>query len=192
MENSNLSYGEILEQEIEGPNNIKPKIDNLMQVTDRVLESLHNLAMNLRPVSLDHLGLNPALEQLINEVSEHYHLKIRFKNIGFREGERLPEEIETSLYRIIQEALTNAVRHANASLVDVILERQDKMIVVIVEDNGSGFDTDSIQRSGHLGLLGMEERAQMLLGELHIESKLGEGTTILVEIPYVHERINRG
>jgi signal transduction histidine kinase len=182
----------LLEQEIDGHADIKPQIASLMQVTDGVLENLHNLAVNLRPVSLDHLGLNPALEQLIKEVSERYHLKVRFKNIGFREGERLPEEIETSLYRIIQEALTNAVRHAKASRVDVILERQDEMIVVIVEDNGAGFDTDLIQRSGHLGLLGMQERAQMLLGELHIESKPGEGTTILVEIPYVHEHTNRG
>jgi signal transduction histidine kinase len=182
----------LLEQEAGRSGDLLPQIGELMQLTDHVLENLHHLAVNLRPVSLDHLGLHPALEQLIKETSERYYLNIRFKSVGFWEGERLPEEIETSLYRIVQEALTNAVRHANPHQVDVILEQQDEMIVVIVEDDGTGFDTDLIGKSGHLGLLGMQERAQMMLGELHVESKPGEGTTIVVEIPYGIENRNRG
>ena len=181
----------LLEQEAEMSENIKPQVGELIQVTNRVLENLHHLAVNLRPVSLDHLGIKPALEQLIKEISERYQLTIRFKSIGFKEGERLPEVIETSFYRIVQESLTNAVRHANPTLIDVILERRDETIVVMIEDNGIGFDCDLIQKSGHLGLLGMQERAQMILGELHIESRPGEGTTIVLEIPYVDKNLNR-
>ncbi len=86
--------------------------------------------------------------------------------------------------RQVQEALTNAVRHANAKNIDVILEQRDGKTVVIVEDDGTGFDTRSIGKSGHLGLVGMQERAQMIGARITIESDFGCGTIIVLEVQY--------
>jgi signal transduction histidine kinase len=87
--------------------------------------------------------------------------------------------------------LTNAVRHANAANVDVILELRNGRAIIIVEDDGAGFDTHEIYKSGHLGLLGMQERAQMAGGVLQIESRPGGGTTIVAEVPYVDSYLDR-
>jgi signal transduction histidine kinase len=109
----------------------------------------------------------------------------QFKAVGLL-GKRLPPATETALYRIVQEALTNAARHAHATRVDVLLERRGDQIVIVVEDNGVGFEADlaRLAQSGHLGLVGMQERAEMLGGSLVIESTAGAGTTIVVEVPY--------
>jgi signal transduction histidine kinase len=147
--------------------------------------------MDLRPASLDHLGLVAALEQLVKVVCERYNLRVRFKTVGISEEVRLPDDVETALYRIVQEALTNAVRHAKASNVDVILELRDESSIVVVEDDGVGFETHGINKSGHLGLLGMQERAQMAGGTLQIESRPGGGTTIVAEVPYVDTHLDR-
>jgi signal transduction histidine kinase len=160
-------------------------------MTDHVLEDLHRLAINLRPASLDHLGLTPALEQLVKAFRQDSDLDIKLKTVGFREDERLPQEIETTLYRVVQEALTNVVRHARASHVDVVLERREDVMLVIVEDDGKGFDLSLVKREGHLGLLGIQERAEMLGGTLTVESKPGSGTTLFVEVPYAHPYITR-
>jgi signal transduction histidine kinase len=92
--------------------------------------------------------------------------------------------METALYRIVQESLTNVARHAQATRVDVLVARRDDQVVTIVEDNGSGFDSESAMQTSRMGLLGMRERAEMLNGRLVIESVPGSGTTVLVEVPY--------
>jgi signal transduction histidine kinase len=127
----------------------------------------------------------------VNEFGERFKLNIYMKTNGFLDGHRLPGDIETALYRIVQEALTNTIRYASATSVDVILELRDGKAVVVVEDNGVGFNTDMVPEEGHLGLLGMEERAHMAGGSLQIESKPGQGTTIVVEVPYVDSDLNR-
>ncbi len=172
-----------LEQEIFKPQTLRLRITELKQLTEKILEELHNLAVDLRPASLDHLGLVGTLEELIKGTSKRYNLKIRFRTTGFSEETRLPDYVETTLYRIIQEALTNAVRHARANNVDVILDGRDGRTVVMVEDDGIGFDTGTTRESGHLGLLGMQERAQMVGGTLQVESRTGGGTTIVLEVP---------
>ncbi len=181
----------LLEQEVDHPENLLPRLVELKQVVQNVLENLHHLAINLRPVSLDQLGLVPALTQLVKDVGARYSLNSHFKAVGFAEENRFPEEIETALFRIAQEALTNTVRYANANNVDVILERRDGSLIVMIEDDGIGFDAESIPKSGHLGILGMQERAQMAGGTLTIESSPGEGTTIVVEVPYASINLNR-
>lgn len=187
-----LMFGlHLLEEDVNDPETFMLRLTELKQLTDRVLEGLHRLAMGLRPASLDHLGLVVALEQLVKENHQRYGLNIHFKVSGFTKEERLPDHIETSIYRIVQEALTNAVRHAKANNIDVILERRNEETVVIVEDDGISFVTDHIPKSGHLGLLGMQERAQMMSGTLQIESIPGSGTTIVLEVPYVDSHINR-
>jgi signal transduction histidine kinase len=118
-------------------------------------------------------------------------MSVRFKSGGFSEADRLPDYVETSLYRIVQEALTNAVRHASAKNVDVILENREGTVVVIIEDDGVGFDSTLIGKGGHLGLLGMQERAHMMGGTLQIESRAGGGTTIVAEVAYVDSNLDR-
>jgi len=106
------------------------------------------------------------------------------------DGGRMPMEVETALYRIVQEALTNVARHAQATRVDVILERRGDRLVLIIEDNGVGFNLDAAVPGERLGLVSMKERAEMLGGELEVESEIGRGTTILVEVPYAHSHLD--
>ena len=180
----------MLEKEAEASAGIRSKAAELKGMTDQVLEELHRLAVNLRPASLDHAGLTAALQQLIRIFTQDTGMPIRLKTVGFREDERLVPEVEATLYRIVQEALTNVIRHAQASRADVMLERRDGSIVLIVEDDGKGFDPRIRRGTGHLGVLGMQERAEMLGGTLTIESKRG-GTTLFAEVPYGDTDIDR-
>jgi signal transduction histidine kinase len=187
-----LKFGlRLLEQDVDKPDSLLLRISELKQLTDSVSEELHRLAMDLRPASLDYLGLVVALEQLVKGFADRYPMIIRFKESGFDGYVRLPDYIETNIYRIVQEALTNAVRHAQASNVDVIVENRAGKVVVIIEDDGVGFEIAEISRSGHLGLLGIQERIQMIAGSLQIESIPGGGTTIVVEVPYVNSDFDR-
>jgi signal transduction histidine kinase len=98
--------------------------------------------------------------------------------------ENLPSDLQIGLYRIFQEALTNVVRHAQAAHVDVLLNQRGDVLVAMVEDDGIGFNEEIVQKDNRLGLLGMRERAEMLGGQMSVESTAGKGTTILVEVPY--------
>ncbi len=179
-----------LEQQVTDPRQVD-QVAELKQMTNEILESLHRLAMDLRPASLDHLGLMPALLQYVKAMGDRYGVIAQFKALGF-EGERLPADVETALYRIVQEALTNIVRHAHATRADVLLERRGDRVIVVVEDNGIGFDADVARfaQQGHLGLVGMQERAEMLEGTFVIESTAGAGTTVVVEVPYEHSHFD--
>ncbi len=90
--------------------------------------------------------------------------------------------VETALYRVVQEAMTNVARHAQATRVDILLERSGDRVKVMVEDDGVGFDPAEVQRGDHFGLLGMRERAEALGGSMNLESALGSGTTVVVEV----------
>jgi signal transduction histidine kinase len=134
---------------------------------------------------LDDLGLLRTLSNYIEEWSIQAKVQVDFHNSGWT-SERLPLPIETTLYRIAQEALTNILKHAHASRVSLIIEHRTEQITVIVEDDGKGFDVDAVPRypgSKRLGLLGMEERAALMGGELKVESSQGKGTTLFVRIP---------
>jgi PAS domain S-box-containing protein len=180
-----------IEQQTTDPQ-LLDQVAELKQMTNGVLESLHRLAMDLRPASLDHLGLMPALLQYVKAMGDRYGVIAQFKALGF-EGERLPTDVETALYRIVQEALTNIVRHAHAKRADVLLERRGDRVIVVIEDDGIGFDADVARfaQQGHLGLVGMQERAEMLRGSLVIESIPGAGTTVVVEVPYDRSHFDR-
>jgi PAS domain S-box-containing protein len=165
------------------------KLVSAMEISlNSVIENLHRIAMALRPASLDHVGLVAALRQLVESVGEKNGLKVSFKSKTLRE--RLPANVETVLYRIVQESLTNVVRHARATRVDVILTVRDDKLVVIIEDDGIGFDPESVSTGEHLGLFGVRERAEMIDGKLVIESTPGKGTTIMVEVDYVDTNID--
>lgn len=180
----------LLEREADRPETILAQVAELKHMTDGVLENLHRLAMDLRPVSLDHLGLVAALRQYAEECSRQYGLTVQFEAAGLGE-ERPPPAVETAIYRIVQEALTNVVRHARATRADVLLERRGDQVIAIVEDDGVGFDPKTAVQDGRLGLFGMRERAEMLGGSLVVESAGGAGTTVFVEVPYAYSHPHR-
>lgn len=180
----------LLERKVNDPEAVLTGIVELKQMLNDVSENLHHLAINLRPASLDHLGLETTLRQHIEAFGRQNKLLTQFEAVGL-EDKRLPPDVETNLYRVVQEALTNVVRHAQASQVDVLLERRGDQLVAIIEDNGVGFDAEKLGQSGRLGLLGMRERAEMLHGNLMIESAPGSGTTIYVEVPYDYSNSHR-
>jgi len=178
-----LRYGlRLLEREIDEGGSVTERVAELVQRTDTVIDSLHRLAADLRPASLDHLGLEAALRQYSRSAGSELGLAVRFKARGFT-GERLPAVVETDLYRVVQEAMTNVVRHARATRVDVLVERRGGRVMVMVEDDGVGFEPDQVQRGDHFGLLGIRERAEALGGTLTVESAPGAGTTVVVEVP---------
>ena len=179
----------MLEKDAENPGNIHSGVAELQLMLQSVVENLHRLAMDLRPASLDHLGLVAALRQYIDAMSDKHGLTIRFEVANI--NTRLPPDLATAVYRIVQEALTNIVRHARATQVDVILEQREGQIVAVIEDNGVGFDPRQAMRGERLGLFGMRERAEMFGGKLIVESVAEIGTTIVVEVPYGHSDTRR-
>ena len=179
---ASLRFGlRLLEREIDQGGNVTGRVAELMRQTDAVLDGLHRLAADLRPASLDHLGLEAALRQYARSAASTFGLAVHFKARGFT-GERLPTVVETALYRVVQEAMTNVVRHARATRVDVLVEHRGDRVLVMVEDDGVGFEPDRAQRGDHLGLLGLRERAEGLGGTLTIESTPGAGATVVVEV----------
>lgn len=144
------------------------------------------LAWELRPRVLDDFGLVSAVENFINEWSHHFDLPAEFHTAGLR-NKRLEQEIETNLYRITQEALNNISKHAGASNASVLLERRGREVVLIIEDNGVGFDVEEKYqadgKAGSLGLIGMRERAAIVGGTIEVESAKGAGTKVFVTVP---------
>ena len=135
----------LLEQGATRSEDIVTGVGELIRTVETVSEDLHRLAMALRPASLDHLGLVAALRQYVEVVSQRHGFAVQFESVGF--DRRLPVDLETALYRIVQEALTNVIRHAKATRVDVVLHQLSDRLIVIVEDNGAGFDPDSACRA---------------------------------------------
>jgi len=178
-----LRYGlRLLEREIDEGGSADGRVADLVQQTDAVIDGLHRLAADLRPASLDSLGLEAALRQYLREVGSKFDLVVRLKARGLS-SERLSPALEAGLYRVVQEAMTNVVRHAHATRVDILAERDGDRVLVMVEDDGVGFDPEAIRSSEHLGLLGLRERAEALGGTLTLESAPGAGTTVVVEVP---------
>jgi two-component system sensor histidine kinase UhpB len=130
---------------------------------------------------LDDLGLAPAIASLVQDLREHTEITGEFETDGF--DQRLSPQTEVVLYRIAQEALTNVARHAQAHRVLVSLARDGQLVRLSVEDDGVGFDAASRRDSGGLGLFGMQERLGLVGGSLRIDSRPGEGTRVVAEVP---------
>ena len=164
----------------------RAQVARMREVVNQTLDEIRALAWELRPSVLDDLGLVPALTRYIQSCRSRFGMEIDLEVVGLDQV-RLPWEVETALYRIAQEALTNAARHAGARHVSVILEQRGSRALLIVEDDGEGFDVAqvraSVQERGRLGLYGMEERASLVGGRLTVESAPGSGTTVVVEVP---------
>jgi signal transduction histidine kinase len=172
----------LLERDVNFPEKANQHISELKETANEIQDNLHKLAVDLRPASLDHLGLVDALRHFIEEFSRQYDIKMEFEAVGM-DNNRLPIEVETALFRIVQESLTNVALHAQASQVDVLINRRNDKVVILVEDNGIGFILSTPTIEQHLGLFGMRERVEMLGGEFTVESSSGKGTTVRAEVP---------
>jgi len=161
-------------------------IAQTQEVARRLDADVDFLAWELRPAALDDLGLTRALANFGQEWSKHFQIPLEYHTTGL-DGERLSPEAETNLYRIAQEALNNVIKHAQASRVDMLLERRDSAIVLIIEDDGVGFNSNiEEEKSGidrGLGLVGMRERVALIGGTLEIESTPDLGSTVFARIP---------
>lgn len=166
------------------------QIRQLRSMVQETLEAVHDLAWQLRPTVLDKYGLSKALERYLDEYRCKYGLDADLCILGL-EGQRLPSEVEISVYRMIQEALTNVARYAKARNVSVIVNKKNGLLSVIIEDDGVGFDVNRVLERDpskyNLGLRGMQERAILLNGQLKIESNEGTGTTVFMNVPVWEE-----
>jgi len=161
------------------------RIAELEGLATRIARGLQETALELRPPALETLGLALALRSYVEAWSERHNLPVDFQCLGV-EGERFSVEIETGLYRIVQEGLTNVVRHARATRVSVLLEQRRGSLNLIIEDDGIGFVVHEVlvspEKAKRLGLRGMRERVALLGGSMAVESSPGSGTTLFVRI----------
>lgn len=156
-------------------------IEAVRELVVATLQDVRRLAVELRPSALDDYGLVPALERLTATVSEQGGPAVDLEaQLG---DERLPAEVETALYRIVQEALTNAIKHADARSISVVVTRTADAVTAVVEDDGGGIEESGGAPVSGLGLVGMRERLALLDGRLRIESSPDAGTTIVAEVP---------
>jgi signal transduction histidine kinase len=159
------------------------RLNESQETIDGLLRELHTLATDLRPVSLDRLGLVAALGQYVAEFGQTHGMTADFAAVNL-EGLRIPAEVETGLFRIAQEALGNAEQHSAATRVAVILNRRERRLALTIEDNGLGFDLGKLNPQRALGLAAMRERAESLGGSLTVETAPACGTAVLVEVPF--------
>jgi signal transduction histidine kinase len=172
-------------QEVPASEKLQQQLNSMKNLASSLGSDVNRLATEIRPTSIDDLGIQKAIESLLESWSENtsfkYYLHLSPKEL------RLPKVIETTLYRILQETLTNVVRHADASKVGVILNVADGQVSMIVEDDGRGFPANEEEATNspamRLGLLGIRERLALVGGSLEIESSPGCGTTVFVRIP---------
>lgn len=160
---------------------LRAKVDSAIQLVDGMIVTLRRIASDLRPRTLDDLGLTAALEWQAQEFERR--TRIRCRVALPREPPVLDAERSTAIFRIFQESLTNVARHAHATRVEARLEREASHLIFQVRDNGRGFDPEEAKARKSLGLVGMQERALLLNGELKVEGVPGTGTTMTLRIP---------
>jgi signal transduction histidine kinase len=158
---------------------VSAAVAELRETITSAIQGLRSLAVELRPKALDDFGLPAAIERLVETYARRTGITVHTHIAGLEE--RLPDDVETALYRIIQESLTNVAKHAGAATVSVLVHRTSGRVAAVVEDDGDGFD-ESMAPKG-FGLTSMLERAELVSGTVRIESRPGGGTTIAVEVP---------
>jgi signal transduction histidine kinase len=167
-------------EEARSPDHMRMAASDLRELVVGTLQDVRRLAVQLRPKALDDFGLVAAVEHLVQTFSEATSIRVDLEaQLGER---RLPAEVETTLYRIVQEALTNIVKHAEASRVSILLVRRSGTATVVIEDDGRGFDPAELREEG-MGIIGMRERVELHEGRLTVESMPGSGATLVAEVP---------
>jgi len=167
-------------EEAGGETEMRAAVAEVRDLVRSTLRDVRQLAVELRPKALDDFGLVAALERLTESFSEQTGIAVGFEST--LPPDRLAPEIETALYRIVQECLTNIVKHARAGSVSIVLGRKRDAVTAVVEDDGVGFEPAKTREEG-LGLIGMRERVALVGGRLTIESRPGAGTTFVAEVP---------
>ena len=157
------------------------EIRSVKQMVRQALYEVRHIIYDLRPMALDDLGLVPALKKYLTTTEEYFnHTRIRFITLG--EEKRLPAKFEVALFRLIQEAVQNAMKHAGAKEIVVKLEMKKQNVTIVIRDDGKGFDT-KMKKLNSFGLIGMRERVEILEGELSIDSHIGKGTVVIIQVP---------
>ncbi len=176
----------LLEESTTSPT-ARERIVETRQLAHQTLRAIRSLSIDLRPSALDDLGLLPALRWYIKEYQQKFPIEVEFHTSGFKE--RLSSEMETVLYRIVQEALTNVARHSHATKAAITMKEENGVVDVLIQDNGTGFKAGTLEEKPAdgeehgWGLVGMYERAKLLEGDLTIDSAPGKGTTIHANLP---------
>jgi len=164
-----------------GPEEAFSELYSFKIMVRSALYEVRRIIYDLRPMALDDLGLVPTLRKYLQTIEEyHNQSKIDFVNIGLER--RLPAKYEVALFRMIQESVQNALKHANACEIKVKLEMTNQAITVLIKDNGVGFDLNN-KRPESFGIIGMKERVDLLDGEITIDTKLGKGTAVFIRVP---------
>lgn len=157
------------------------EIRSLKKMVRNALYEVRRIIYDLRPMALDDLGLVPTLKKYLQTIEEyHKSTKIHFANLG--DEKRLPAKYEVALFRLIQESVQNALKHAEAREIKVKVEIDKNRVVVVVRDDGKGFDINQ-RRAESFGIIGMRERVELLEGKLSIDSKIGQGTIVIIQVP---------
>jgi signal transduction histidine kinase len=165
---------------VERSDDVPTALAELRELVVATLQDVRRLAVELRPKALDDFGLSVALERLVQTFKEATGISVEFQSqLG---EQRLPSEVETTLYRIVQESLTNVAKHAGARRVSILLVPRPGVVSALIEDDGHGF-TEEDEGRGGIGLSGMRERLALLDGRLTVESGPGTGTSLVAEVP---------
>ena len=174
----------MLKEDCGGQRGLREQVETLEEVAGRLDTDVDFLVWQLRPTALDDLGLQDALTNFAQDWSKHFSIPVEVLTRGLRK-EASTSEIDTTLYRIAQEALNNAAKHARAASVTILLEGRADAVSLIIEDDGVGFDAEDASGANDkgLGLVGMRERAALVGGTAEVESQPGEGTRVIVRIP---------
>jgi signal transduction histidine kinase len=159
-------------------------VDELRELVTDCMKDIRDIAVAVRPATLDRLGLVSALEQELQTLARRFDLRVDFVAED-ASADGLPPDAEIAIFRVLQAALTNVARHAEARAVSVVIQRRDAIVSVIIEDDGVGFDVDVVLAGpveGRFGLMAMEERLRPFGGTIRFESAPGAGTTVFVEV----------
>jgi signal transduction histidine kinase len=163
----------------------------LEQLAAQIGRDIHRTASDLRPTAIDDLGIFSAIEAYVAEWQERYGVRVDIQTFG--RDNTLPPDVAAVVYRLVQEGLTNVLKHSQASKVSIVLEKKLEGLALVLEDDGIGFDPENSQQGGGrapgLGLSGMKERVALLGGTIAVESGPGKGSTIFVQIP-LEEPVN--
>ncbi|MFJ7745084.1 sensor histidine kinase [Peribacillus sp. NPDC097295] len=167
-----------------GPEEALVEIRSLKVMVRNALYEVRRIIYDLRPMALDDLGLVPTLRKYL-QTTEDYNInsgvRLNFVNIG--QVIRLPSDMEVALFRLVQEAVQNSLKHAQPKQIQVKLSISKELVTVVIKDDGKGFDA-AIQKEGSFGLVGMRERVELLEGSMTIDSQSGAGTMVLIQVPY--------
>jgi two-component system, NarL family, sensor histidine kinase DegS len=157
------------------------EIRDLRKMVRSALYEVRRIIYDLRPMALDDLGLVPTLKKYLSTIEEYSNrTKITFINAGSEK--RLPSRLEVALFRLVQESVQNALKHAEANNIQVKIEIGKNHVILVIKDDGKGFDVN-IKKENSFGLIGMKERVDLLEGEMTIDSKIGAGTVIMIRVP---------